>query len=357
MYIHRGLKMLQKRLHPPSSVIERNNKHLGTHWFVYLPRSQRNQRLLRQCATLALSGVFLFSAVNLIGYGMEYASSLHTSQELRKVYNAELAQEHQVTAVPLPTSTPTPASTPTLVPQQTVAAVLTPIPTEAPTPTPRANLPPVPYPNNPYAIASSRFTKIRRQNEDIIGWITIEDLVDEAVVQRDNQYYLDRDYLGYHNANGAIFLDESTKLRTRPYTLMLYGHNMKTGRMFGNLRNYENPTFYHNEPFITFDTVYEDGRFVIFAACTLSTRTNNWRYVNWAWLTSSSTQMRQQAIDSLFRFSIYGKGIDVRPEDQLLLLVTCVDDPDDRRIIAARRIRPDETEEELHQLVRKIRKK
>ena len=31
-------------------------------------------------------------------------------------------------------------------------------------------------------------------------------MLDEAVVQRDNSYYLNRDYRGYHNANGAIFL-------------------------------------------------------------------------------------------------------------------------------------------------------
>lgn len=59
--------------------------------------------------------------------------------------------------------------------------------------------------------------------------------------------------------NGAIFLDESCDLSTRPYTLMLYGHNMKSGAMFGNLRNYENLTYYKNNPFIKFDTAYEDG--------------------------------------------------------------------------------------------------
>ncbi len=367
MYIQRGFRMLKKKVMPPQeSVIDRKDKHLGTHWFVYLPKSDRNRRLLRQCTALALGCIFVFSGINLLNYGVEYLISLRTSRELRRVYNEELAREHQTTPTILTTQAPTatPAATePTAIPtetavtEQTVAPVLTPVPTEAPTPTPASRLPQVPYPSNPYAIASSRFQKLRRQNEDIIGWLTIEDMVDEAVVQRDNQYYLARDYLGYHNANGAIFLDEATKLRTRPYTLMLYGHNMKTGRMFGNLRNYENATFYHNDPFITFDTLYEDGRFVIFAACTVSTNASNWRYFNWGWLNSSSIEMRQRAIDSLFRFSVYNKGIDVTPEDQILLLITCVDDPDDRRVIAARRIRPGETEEELQKQVRRIKKK
>lgn len=199
--------------------------------------------------------------------------------------------------------------------------------------------------------------KIRRQNDDIIGWLTIKDLLDEAVVQRDNQYYLDRDYRGYHNKNGAIFLEESTTLRTRPYTLMLYGHNMKTGATFGGLRNYENLTYYRNNPFVTFDTLYEDGRYVIFAVCTISTNPRNWRYVNFAHLNSSYVELRQQAIDSLFRFSDYSRQIDVQPDDQILLLITCVGEETDRRIIAARRLRDDETEEGLLRIVQRTRKK
>lgn len=57
------------------------------------------------------------------------------------------------------------------------------------------------------------------------------------MVQRDNTYYLNRDYLGYHNDNGAIFLDMGCDLTGNPKALILYGHNMKTGAMFGNLRN------------------------------------------------------------------------------------------------------------------------
>ena len=254
------------------------------------------------------------------------------------------------TAVPeaTPTGTPVPATQP---PYDSASA--TPVPTQ----TPVARLSPVAYPNNPYTIMSSRFSKIRRQNEDIIGWITVPDVVDEPVVQRDNQYYLRRDYKGYHNNNGAIFLDESADLRTRPYTLMLYGHNMKTGLMFGKLRNYEDPGYYRSNAFITFDSIYEDGRYVIFAVGTVSTDPKNWRYVNWSHLNSTSVTNREGAIASLQRFSVYGKYIDVRADDQLLLLITCVDEETDRRVVAARGIRDDETEAELNALVQKTRKK
>ena len=331
--------------------IDRGKKHKRLRWYFFLPRNDRTRRIVVHGVTLILVGMFLFSAGNLISYGMEYAASRRASNELRDAYNAEKAQELSQTAVPtaVPAETPTPTPTATPVPAEDASPT--------PTVTPVARLAAVPYPNNPYTIVSSRFSKIRRQNEDIVGWLTIKDLVDEAVVLRDNQYYLTRDYRGYHNNNGAIFLDESTNLRTRPYTLMLYGHNMKSGLMFGGLRNYENLTYYRNNPFITFDTIYEDGRYVIFAACTISTDPKNWRYVNWSYMNSTSVANRESAIASLFRFSVYGKYIDVQPDDQILLLITCVDAEEDRRVIAARRIREDETEEELLKLVQKTKKK
>ena len=332
--------------------VERKRHHRHVHFdFFPTPESRRRRFLMLLCSA-ALAVVFLFSAVKLIGYGVEYLRSRSASADLRQAYYEEKGKEASIT--PLPTATPT-----------QVPATAAPVPTQAPEypPIPTATATPVTrlekqrYPDNPYTIVSSRFQKLRRQNEDIIGWLTIEDVLDEAVVQRDNAYYLDRDYKGYHNKNGAIFLDESTDLRTRPYTLMLYGHNMKSGLMFGCLRNYENPTYYRKNPFITFDTAYENGRYVIFAVSTVSTDAKNWRFVNFAWLMSSTVPLRTQAIASLNRFSVYNGQIDVRPDDQLLLLVTCVDDVNDRRIVAARRLRDGENEENLLQIIKKTRLK
>lgn len=309
------------------------------------------QRLLRIGLTAALTGVFLFSAVKLIGYGVDYIGARLTSASLRKTYYAQ-ATPPTLTSTPVVTAEPTATPTPTPEATLLVQTVVTPKPTA----TPLARLPKKPYPHNPYAIANTNFQKLRRQNEDIIGWLTIGKLVDEAVVQRNNTYYLDRDYRGYHNKNGAIFLDESCDLRTRPYTLTLYGHNMKTGLMFGGLRNYENPTYYHNDPFITFNTLYEDGRYVIFAVSTVSTDASKARYVDFSGLISTAVVKRTEAIKALQRFSVYRESIDVQPEDQLLLLVTCVDAQEDRRVVAARRIRDGESEAELLQQVKKIRK-
>lgn len=292
-----------------------------------------------------LSGICVFCAFKLISYGADYFHSQKASAALRQAY---YAQEEAT-----PTPSPTPAPSPTPVPSQNPGAFEAP----APTPTAATLLDTVHYPNNPHASISLRFQKVRRQNSDIIGWLTIEDLIDEAVVQRDNSYYLGRDYRGYHNVNGAIFLDEFCDLSTRPYTMILYGHNMKTGAMFGGLRNYESLSFYHRNPFITFDTAYEEGRYVIFSVATISINASDWRHVNLYRLDSRVIAQREAELKALVSRSIYRSGVEVTPEDQLLLLVTCVEDDDKRRVIAARRIRPGEEEQELEKTVRRATQK
>ena len=125
--------------------------------------------------------------------------------------------------------------------------------------------------------------------------------------------------------------------------LILYGHNMKSGAMFGCLRNYEYAEFCEKHPILTFDILYEEGRYVIFAAGKVSDRVIDENYVDLFKLsTSMKMEERRDAIDSLKAGSILQFQVDVQPDDQLLLLVTCTDEAGERRVVAARRLREGE---------------
>ncbi|MBR0228165.1 MAG: class B sortase [Clostridia bacterium] len=310
-------------------------------------RRKRKTRFRRfpwvRAALIAVSAALaLFALVKFIGYGADYLSSRRTADELRKAYQSETPAP-EITAAPTEapaTAAPTPART-----------------TPRPTPTPAAVLQSVKYPGNPTLIIGSRFKALRKQNKDIIGWLTLGDLLDEGVTQRDETYYLTHDALGKKNVNGAIFLDSSISLKTRPYAYLLYGHNMKTGAMFGCLRNYENLRSYRANPFITFDTMYEDGRYVIFAVGTVNIVERVRNFVNLFAFLSSDIQERQTAMGALVNASVLSCPIDVRPDDQILLLVTCVDHDNERRIVAARRVRDGEDENELKKLAERSWKK
>ena len=304
------------------------------------PRYFRRGRLLMMLAGAAL---LLFGLTGLIGYGKDWITARNTTGELQAVYHAVPAAE---TILQTNTPSPTPVSSTAEIPIQAPPAA---------TPVPRLKA--AAYPNNPHLAVSSRFKSLRKESRYIMGWLNMGNMLDEPVVQRDDTFYLDHDAKGRENVNGAIFLDASVDIKTRPFTYILYGHNMKTGAMFGCLRNYENRKFYHTDPFITFDTVYEDGRYVIFAIGSISTEENGRHYADLHDLKSTDRVKRQEAIDALINASLFTCPVDVQADDQILLLVTCTERDQDRRVVAARRIRDGEEENVLKKTVAGSRKR
>lgn len=311
----------------------------------YRPRNPRKNRRRpprwQRWLVLPAAALVIFGAARLIGYGADWLSARNTARELREVYYDAA------------TETPTAAPTPTPTPAPTAIAAATPLPAQ----TPGTSLPSLAYPNNPKMQISSRFKVLRKESKYIVGWLTVSSILDEPMVQRDNEYYLTHDAKGKENVNGALFLDAAISLKTRPYTLTVYGHNMKSGAMFGSLRNYENSGYYHSAPIITFDTMYETGRYVIFSVGTVSTDAGARNSVDFLALLSSDISQRQSAIDSLQKASLFTNKIDVTPDDQLLLLVTCTEKDEERRVVAARHVRDGEDENTLSNLARKSRKK
>lgn len=109
---------------------------------------------------------------------------------------------------------------------------------------PSATLPepePVPEPvENPYKAAYLA-------NVDMAAWIQIPDTpVDYPVMwtPRDEEYYLMRGFDGKSNQNGCLILDTDSCLNPLTTNLIIHGHNMKSGEMFGSLMKYQNEEYY-----------------------------------------------------------------------------------------------------------------
>ena len=303
--------------------------------FHYAPKEKKKQKtllLLGAMVCLALVGLGLY---HIIGYAGDHAAHQQKTDEIRDVYYSARQEEEDE----LP---PAAAKEPDTLPETTAV----PQPTKAPVRS--GMLPLVRFPGNFKAQVRDSFQVLRlRYGSDIMGWLKIGTTLDEPVVQRDNTYYLRRDYKGDSNMNGTLFLDESTKWVTRPYTLMIYGHNMKSGAMFGHLKSYEKADYFENHAIITFDNAYEDGRYVVFAVGTYSLKNGQEHFLNLSTLDSRDIAGRDKEIRKLQEEAVLKAAVDVQAEDQLLLLITCVDDDNERRILAARRVRDNETEAEL----------
>lgn len=284
--------------------------------------------LLICCLALAV-----FGAVQLIGHFNGLRAGKQAEEQLWEMWHA-----NEAAAIPtMPQERPAAETTRTAPPE-------TPERTAPPARTTVSRLRRSMYPDNPGLTVSERFRILRKQNRDIVGWLRIGKMQDEAVTQRDNEFYMNHDASGKANVSGAVFLDEGVSLQMRPYSLVLYGHNMRDESRFGWLRKYENPEFYQKNRVIEFSTLYEEGRYVVFSEGTVSTEEGDANYLDFYSLNSLRTDERTQAISVLRDVSVLDSEIDVQIDDQILVLVTCVDKDTDRRIVAARRIRDGEDE-------------
>lgn len=317
--------------------------------------------LLWVLAFLCLAG-FIYYSTKLMVYYDDYRANAIQSEETREIYYAKRPTEQPPlnapfsadlllsTAENLPSNTEDSMGSTFIGPVESFTTLASNFTDQSKT---WYAYEPKHYPNNPMMQIQPQFEKLVRRNKDIIGWLRIDDLIDEAVVQRDNIFYLKRDYLGYHNINGALFLDKNCDLSMRPDVLYIYGHNMKSGAMFGNLRYYQMLSYYKKNPFIGFDSLYENGKYVIFAVSDVAIDVYSKQFTGVFQLQHSASEQKQRALERLIEHSVFASGIDVSPEDQLLFLVTCTADDNIRNIVAARRIRMDETELDLAKLVQR----
>lgn len=94
------------------------------------------------------------------------------------------------------------------------------------------------------------------ENADCIGWLSIDGTNISYPVMHtpsDPQKYLRRNFYGKYSQSGVPFLDGRCSLQST--NLIIYGHNMRNGTMFSNLKKYVNREFLNTHRTVKFETV------------------------------------------------------------------------------------------------------
>ena len=109
------------------------------------------------------------------------------------------------------------------------------------------------------------YQTLYNKNKKLIGWLKIDDtIIDYPVMQTvNNEYYLDHNFNQEYDKNGSLFLDKDCDVVRRNTNLIIYGHHMKSGKMFGNLNSYSNEEYGKKHALIQFDTIYEKGTYEV----------------------------------------------------------------------------------------------
>lgn len=180
-------------------------------------------------------------------------------------------------------------------------------------------------------------------NKRLIGWVKIDDTyIDYPVLQTvNNDYYLNHNFDQEEDKNGSIFLDKDCSIYPRSTNLILYGHHMRSGRMFGQLNKYSSEKFYKEHKYIQFDTIYEKGTYevmYVFRSKIYEESEIVFKYYQFTDAVSETefeSNMKQMA-----DMSLYDTGVSAEYGDELLTLSTCdYYTSDGRFVVVAKKIR------------------
>lgn len=198
-------------------------------------------------------------------------------------------------------------------------------------------------------------------NKDVVGVIEIPGTdVFYPVLQADNnEKYLDKNIKGEDAKAGAIFMDYRNNFDrtdnghpTEPNSqnLIIYGHNMENGMMFGTLKQYRNNVHYYGEhPVIKLNSNYHCFTYKIFAFFIVDAEDTTDTYFDyWNKLNFNDEQDFYYFVNEAKRRSIRLNSVDVRYGDELLTLSTCNgifgEDAGGRLVVLARKLRDGEDE-------------
>lgn len=183
---------------------------------------------------------------------------------------------------------------------------------------------------------SAKFAALREQNADFIGWISIPDTnLDFPVMYAPSHkdFYLRHDFNKEYSVYGVPYLDEKTTMGANDQSenLIIYGHNMKTGTIFGCLTGYQKADYYAKHPTIHFDTVYGDGTYQVFAAFAIDVvEDQSFLYNEYVDLDEASYNAY---LDEVIARSDVDSGIRPQYGQQLLTLSTCEYSTDNGRYV------------------------
>ncbi len=186
------------------------------------------------------------------------------------------------------------------------------------------------------------YEDLYNQNKSLIGWIKIADtIIDYPVMQTvNNEYYLDHNFHQQYDKNGSIFMDAQCSVYPRSDNLILYGHHMKSGKMFGYLWKYESQDYYKKHPHIEFDTIYETGIYevmFVFRDKVYSKEDVNFKY--YEFINAFSEQEFNSYMAEMAAMSYYDTGVVAKYGDRLLTLSTCdYEQSNGRFVVVARKI-------------------
>ena len=179
-------------------------------------------------------------------------------------------------------------------------------------------------------------------NPDICAWIKINDTnIDyPIVIGKDNSQYLNTDYKKEYATSGSIFLDYRNQRNFVDDYSIVYGHNMKSGLMFSDIKKFENAEFFEQHKYGILYTEIETYKMEIFCIAKVNAFSNDIYD-----LVLYKNDKTKQLINTFNLNASFKRQLEFTGNDKLILLSTCSSSgSNDRLVLVARLCKYDNDE-------------
>ncbi|MGN0372474.1 MAG: SpaA isopeptide-forming pilin-related protein [Enterocloster sp.] len=179
-----------------------------------------------------------------------------------------------------------------------------------------------------------REEELRQMNQEYRFWLQIPGTgIDYPVVQHeDDIYYLTHAFDHSEQAAGCIFLDSSC-VPLQSANTVIYGHNMKDGSMFGDLKQYREERFFREHPVLRL--YYKDK----WMECPIFSCQLREEKDSEALLQGLFGKEWEVFLEKMEEDSLYSTGISPAPEDRVITLCSCFGK--DKRMIVQALLEPE----------------
>ncbi len=187
-------------------------------------------------------------------------------------------------------------------------------------------------------------TSLYSQNADCVGVLEVVDTdINYPVVQTPNdpEYYLRRDFYGDDSTAGTLFVDYRCDIVNPTTNTIIYGHNMRSGTMFGGLKRFLDYDYYQAHKKIVFKTLYEEQEYeVVGVGLSAVGYDDDDTYKYYNFINAVTGSELQEFLDNIQSLSVYDETIDINATDKILTLSTCNSYTEDGRMfVVAKRVK------------------
>jgi sortase B len=150
--------------------------------------------------------------------------------------------------------------------------------------------------------------------------------------------YLHKDINGVECAGGIPFIDARCSLSPESDNIIIYGHNMRDGSMFGELELFKDQAYCEEHPVIHFDSADGTAEYEIMSVFydrVYYADEDDFRFYDF--IDAADREDYNRTIDRLTDKSIYDTGVRAEYGDHLLTLVTCSYHEDNGRFVVIAR--------------------